>query len=121
MKRPQRKPDGHYHVDGKKYKELSGSRIQVWNGTAYKTTGDLTRKNLKLNKWGRIVSVLKHNTAKKEKRLEKFGYFAKKGTFGYVRKTMKNSKSRKSKGGNGEEVGEIEEPNGMITSKVAFA
>jgi hypothetical protein len=39
-----------------------------------------------MNKWGRIVSADKHVTAKKERRLEKAGYFAKKGKFGYVKK-----------------------------------
>jgi hypothetical protein len=34
-----------------------GSRRKVWNGTAEKTTGGLTRKDLKQNKYGRIVSV----------------------------------------------------------------
>jgi len=58
----------------------------VHNGTAYKTTGGLTIKDLVMNKWGRIVSADKHVTAKKEKRLEKAGYFAKKGKFGYVKK-----------------------------------
>ena len=86
MKRPVRQEDGMYHVKGKTYKELRGSRTQVHNQTAYKTTGGLTIKDLLLNKWGRIVSADKHKTAKKEKRLEKAGYFAKKGKFGYVKK-----------------------------------
>lgn len=34
-----------------------GSRRKVWNGTAERTTGGLTRKDLKQNKYGRIVSV----------------------------------------------------------------
>ena len=34
-----------------------GSRRKVWNGTAEKTPGGLTRKDLKQNKYGRIVSV----------------------------------------------------------------
>ena len=53
-----------------------------------------------MNKWGRIVSSKKHKTAKKEKRLQKYGYFAEKGKFGYVKKngTKKNRKSMK-KGG----------------------
>jgi hypothetical protein len=34
-----------------------GSRRKVWNGTAEKTVGGLTRKDLKQNKYGRIVSV----------------------------------------------------------------
>lgn len=86
MKRPVRHEDGMYHIRGKNYKQVRGSRAQVHNKTAYKTTGGLTRKDLLMNKWGRIVSADKHKTAKKEKRLEKAGYFAKKGKFGFVKK-----------------------------------
>lgn len=100
MKRPVRGDDGKYHISGVAYKELFGSRQQVHNKTAYKTPGGLTRKDLMMNKWGRIVSAKKHRTAKKEKRLEKAGYFAKKGKFGYVKKgTRKSRGSRKMKGG----------------------
>ena len=102
MKRPVRGSDGKYHMNGVAYKELFGSRQQVHNKTAYKTHGGLTRKDLMMNKWGRIVSAKKHRTAKKEKRLEKAGYFAKKGKFGYVKKGAKTRKargSRKMKGG----------------------
>lgn len=91
MKRPVR-VDGHYTVDGHKYKELFGSRAQVHNGTAYKTAGGLTKKDLFFNKNGRIVSLKKHRTAKREKRLEKHGYFAKKGKFGYVKKTARKTR-----------------------------
>jgi len=96
MKRPSRAADGKYHLEGKSFKVLIGSRQQVWNGTAYKTEGGLHRSHLMMNKWGRIVSAKKHRTAKKEKRLEKAGYFAKKGKFGYIKKTP--SKTRKSRG-----------------------
>ena len=96
MKRPVRHDDGTYHIDGKKFKELFGSREQVMNGTAYKTEGLLKKKDLMKNKWGRIVSVKKHRTAKKEKRLEKAGYFAQKGKFGFVKRdTRKTRKSKK--------------------------
>jgi len=104
MKRPVRNASGKYVVHGKTYKELSGSREKVHNGTAYKTSGGLTKSELMMNKWGRIVSAKKHRTAKKEKRLEKAGYFAKKGKFGYVKKeTRKTRKSRKMRGGGGED------------------
>ena len=104
MKRPVRGDDGMYSVNGRKYKELFGSREQVMNGTAYKTPGGLTVDDLIVNKYGRIVSKKKHYTAKKEKRLEKYGYFAKKGKFGYVkrgslrkvRKTRNMRKTRKA-------------------------
>lgn len=96
MKRHQKHEDGTYHIHGKKYELLTGSRAQVWHGTAYKTTGGLTKSDLMKNKHGRIVSKSKHKTAKKEKRLEKHGYTAKKGHFGPVRIEEKsNSKSRK--------------------------
>lgn len=91
MKRPVRSEDGTYTIHGKIYKELFGSREQVHNGTAYKTPGGLTIDDIIMNKNGRIVSLKKYKTAKKERRLEKYGYFAKKGKFGYV----KNGKSMK--------------------------
>ena len=72
-----------------------GSRAEVFHGNANKTTGGLTKKDLLKNKNGQIVSRKKHLTAKKEKRLEKFGFFAEKGKFGYVKKTgTKKGKSR---------------------------
>jgi hypothetical protein len=100
MKRPQRGLDGKYLVNGKNYNELFGSRKQVWGGFAYKTAGNLTMDKLVYNKkTRRIVSRVKHTTAKKEKRLQKAGYFAKKGKFGYFKKTLKN---KKHLGGDGE-------------------
>ena len=76
-----------------------GSRAEVFHGTAKKTTGGLEKKDLLQNKHGEIVSRKKHNTAKKEKRLEKYGFFTQKGKFGYVKrdksKRKTKSKSRK--------------------------
>ena len=41
MKRPVRDPiKGTYTIKNKEYKELFGSREQVFNGTAYKTKAD---------------------------------------------------------------------------------
>ena len=61
MKRPVRDPVKlTYTIKGVEYKELFGSREQVWNGTAYKTTGGLRKEDLLMNKWGRIVSLNKH-------------------------------------------------------------
>lgn len=91
-KRPQKHFDGKYHINNAKYPLLFGSRVQVWNKTAYKTTGGLIKKQLTMNKHHRIVSLKKHKTAKNEKRLEKFGYFAEKGKFGYVKKTPRGSR-----------------------------
>jgi len=92
MKRIMRKDDGKYHIKGKVYELLEGSRAQVWHGTAYRTTGGLTKSDLMMNKHGRIVSKTKHKTAKKEKRLEKAGYKTEKGKFGAVKVNTKKSK-----------------------------
>lgn len=97
MKRPVRGEDGYYTIDGKKYKELFGSREQVWNGTSYKTQGLLIKSDLMQNKWRRIVSAKKHRTAKKERRLERFGYYAIKGRFGFIKRTPKRTAKNRSK------------------------
>ena len=59
-----------------------GSRAQVMHGTAKQTSGGLTKKDLKYNKYGKIVSKKMSQLAKKEKRLEKAGYKTEKGVFG---------------------------------------
>jgi hypothetical protein len=97
MKKHMKAADGKYHikVNGKMhvFDKLEG----VHHKKAYKTAGGLKKKDLFKNKHGNIVSLKKHKTAKKEKRLEKHGYFAKKGKFGYVKKSAKKSKSDKKK------------------------
>lgn len=103
MKRPVRHDDGTYHCDGKKYKELIGSRQQVWNGTVFKTPGGLKRNDLMMNKRRRIVSKKKYETAKREHRDKKrlfAKYTAKKGKFGAI-KLGSVGKSRKKRGGSG--------------------
>jgi hypothetical protein len=92
MKRPVRQENGTYKIKGKTYKELFGSRTQVYNNNAYKTSGGLSRPDLMMNKHGRIVSAMKHKTAKKEKRLEKAGYFTQKGKFGFVKRSTRKSR-----------------------------
>lgn len=44
-----------------------GSRAQVMHGTAQKTSGGLTKSDLKYNKWGRIVSRKKSSMMKSGK------------------------------------------------------
>jgi len=59
-----------------------GSRAQVFHGTAHHTSGGLTRKDLKKNKHGRIVSVKASAAGRKAlKFLHRKGFVAKKGTF----------------------------------------
>ena len=90
MKRIQKSSDGHYHVNGKAYRHLIGSRKQVWMGSAYKTDGQLVKSNFIMNKHGRIVSRRKMMQGKKAlKYLTRKGYKAKKGTFKLFRKTRR--------------------------------
>jgi hypothetical protein len=59
-----------------------GSKAQVFHENAKHTAGGLTRKDLMLNKHGRIVSKKQHAAGKKAlTRLRKAGFVAKKGTF----------------------------------------
>jgi hypothetical protein len=82
------------------YERAVGSRAQVMNGTAHHTKGMLTKKNLKYNKHGRIVSKKKSEEAKKANRLVKAGYITKKGHFKLFHKGDRK-KSRKMRGGSG--------------------
>lgn len=73
-------------MEGGSHMKAIGSRAQVMHGTAHHTSGGLTKSDLKMNKWGRIVSRKKSAKAKKEKRLEKAGYKTRKGKFGVIKK-----------------------------------
>ena len=86
VKRHSKHEDGKYHIDGKKFEQLEGSRAQVHHGTAHHTPGGLTKRHIMMNKRGRLVSKKKHASAKRMKRLEKAGYFTKKGHFGAIKK-----------------------------------
>ena len=88
--------DGKYHIAGKTYEVLEGSRAQVGHHTAYKTPGGLILSDLVKNKHGRYVSKKKHFTAKRENRLKKAGYGTVKGKFGAVKLngTMKRTRRR---------------------------
>ena len=97
MKRHHKAADGKYHIGNHKYELLEGSRAQVWHGTAHNTAGGLKKGDLHMNKHGRIVSKKKHITAKKEKRLVKHGYTAKKGKFGAVKIAKKSRKNKSHK------------------------
>jgi hypothetical protein len=94
------------------FEQTTGTRAQVWHGTAKKTSGGLTKTALMMNKHGRIVSRKKHNTAKKEKRLVKAGFLTKKGHFGFIKKgtrKYRRHRSRKMRGGADDDEFEEEE------------
>ncbi len=112
MARYTKTADGKYHIKGKTYEYLCGTRAQVWHGTAYKTSGGLHKTDLMQNKSGRIVSEKKHFTAKKEQRLIKHGYGTKKGKFGFVKIGSKSRRSKKMKGGSNNIVKPM---NSMVT------
>ena len=104
-RRIKRGSDGKYHVNGKSYKQLVGSRQQVAHGTAYKTTygkDALKIGDIKKNKWGRLVSIKKSNWGKKKglKQLRLAGYTTKKGKFGAIKigSEKKTRKRRSSRG-----------------------
>ena len=50
VKRHDKGSDGKYHINGKTYPMLEGSRAQVMHGTAYKTPGGLTKSHLKMSR-----------------------------------------------------------------------
>ena len=65
----------------------TGSKAQVWHGSAKHTSGGLTRKDLMKTKKGRIVSRRKHSIGlRRIKTLHKQGFKPKKGTFKLFRK-----------------------------------
>jgi hypothetical protein len=65
----------------------SGSKAQVWHGTARHTPGGLTRKDLMKTKKGRIVSRKKHAIGLRRIRsLRKLVFKAKKGTLNLFKK-----------------------------------
>ena len=66
-----------------------GKRAQVMHGTAHHTSGGLTKKDLKYNKHGKIVSRKKSaKGASLLKRLTSKGYFTRKGKFGFVKRSV---------------------------------
>lgn len=74
-----------------------GSRAQVWHNNAKKTKGGLTKKDLKKNKQGRIVSRKLSSKANRENRLKKAGYYTTKGKFGSFKKSTVKKAVVKSK------------------------
>ena len=69
------------------FKQTVGSPLQVWNGTAKRTSGGNTRKELMKTKHGRIVSRKRHAQGLKAlKNLKRLGYVAKKGKVTLFRK-----------------------------------
>ena len=51
--------DKTHGIDEIKYEKICGSREEVWNGKAYKTTGGLIKEDLLMHKSGKIISKRK--------------------------------------------------------------
>jgi hypothetical protein len=64
--------DGKYHIKGGIYEKIRGTREEVWCGTAYQTTGELKKRDLEMNKHGRVVSKVKMITATIDNRFIKY-------------------------------------------------
>ena len=112
MTRFTKSSSGKYIVSGKSYEMLIGTRAQVWHGTAFKTSGGLTKSHIMQNKNGRIVSRSKHSSAKRENRLVKAGYGTQKGKFGAVKlngKSMKKHRTHSSRR-HGKKKGGLKDP-----------
>jgi hypothetical protein len=89
-RKQQRKQDAPGVVGGAT--KAIGSRAEVMHGTAHHTSGGLTRKDLKYNKAGRIVSRKASEAGKKAlKRLERAGFKARKGQFKLFTKRSKRA------------------------------
>ena len=78
--------------------KATGSKAEVFHGTAKHTAGGLHKKDLMKTKSGRIVSKKQHAAGKKAiKRLFSLGYKPKKGSFALFGKTKK--RMTKKRGG----------------------
>ena len=63
-------PDGMYHIDGKVFEILRGTRAEVWNGKAYQTTGGVPKSGLIIHNAGKIVSKAKSVEGHKNNKFE---------------------------------------------------
>ena len=96
------------------YSQMIGSRRQVFNGTAKKTgygKSGLTKKHLKMNKHGHIVSIKKSKASRKNKNLGKFLQKRGSKTFGPVLSKKAKRKGKKMGGGEGHNPEETEGHN----------
>jgi hypothetical protein len=59
IKNIKKNKDGKYYIDDKVYERLNGTRAEVYNELSFKTSGGLTKDDLILNKYGKIVSKKK--------------------------------------------------------------
>ncbi len=88
------------------FEHTVGSKLQVWHGTAKRTSGGLTKKHLMRNKHGRIVSRRKHSLGRRSlSHLRRMGYIPKRGQFTLFHKPR--GRSRRVKRGGAPYGGEV--------------
>ena len=71
VRRFQKAKDGKYYIDEICFDKLFGTRDEVWNDVAYKTTGELIKADFVIGKDGNVVSKNKHDASKLDNRLQK--------------------------------------------------
>jgi hypothetical protein len=54
-----RNKNGNYIINGIEYDQLVGTREEIFNNLAYKTTGGLTKDDLIINPAGKVISKKK--------------------------------------------------------------
>jgi hypothetical protein len=91
-------------MDDKKYDRRYGTRSEVWDGTAEKTRGGLTRDKLMLSRTGRLVSKLKSEQAR-----------AAYQKFGFVKRAQPDAKENAAK--EAEEAAVLKEGNAAAAKK----
>ena len=62
--------------DGQQYEKKYGSRLSVWEGTSFQPSSGLQRSDLKQNRRGKIVSIVRSKTM--AQRYKQFGGLKKK-------------------------------------------
>jgi len=65
LRKYQRHSDGLFYINGNTYEILTGTRQEVWDNIAFRTSGELTKKDLCINVDGKIVSKLKSKMEQK--------------------------------------------------------
>ena len=73
LRRFAREKDGLFHVGENTYPKLTGTRAEVWNDIAYKTTGGLIKQELTIGRDGIIVSLQKRTTSMEKNNLGEHG------------------------------------------------
>jgi hypothetical protein len=72
LKKNMRNEQGTYNIAGHEYQKNEGTRQEVWDGIAYKTSGCLLKHDLTINKLGKLISKKKCILAALQNHLEDY-------------------------------------------------